>query len=50
MRIMGLRQAWNQPAYFDYVDRYVQVEPDGSWTESWVPWHSTMWATYRPMF
>ncbi len=50
MRIMGLRQAWNQPAYFDYVDRYVQVEPDGSWTESWEPWHSSMWHAYRSQF
>ena len=50
MRIMGLRTAWNQPAFFDYVDRYFQTEPNGSWTQSWVPWHSAMWNQHRAQF
>jgi len=50
MQIMGLQSAWNQPAWFDYMDRYMQIEPDGSWTESWVTWHSTMWTAYNLQF
>jgi hypothetical protein len=50
MQIMGLQSAWNQPAWFAYMDRYTQIEPDGSWTESWVPWHSSMWAAYNLQF
>ncbi|MBL9078282.1 MAG: hypothetical protein JNL08_12300 [Planctomycetes bacterium] len=49
MRIMGLQPQWNQTAYFDYVDRYMQTEPPG-WTQSWTPWHATMWNTYRAQF
>ncbi|MBL8728358.1 MAG: fibronectin type III domain-containing protein [Planctomycetes bacterium] len=47
MRAMGLQSAWAHQAHFDYMDRYVQMEPDGEWTESWVPWHASMWHTYR---
>ena len=47
MRAMGLQSAWNNPAFFDYMDRYVQIEPDGEWTESWVSWHADMWRAYR---
>ena len=47
MRAMGLRDAWNQPAFFDYMDRYMQTEPDGSWTEAWEPWQGTMWRMHR---
>jgi len=47
MRAMGLQSAWNHPAHFDYMDRYVQQEPDGEWTESWVPWQGAMWHAYR---
>ncbi|HLQ38756.1 MAG TPA: fibronectin type III domain-containing protein [Planctomycetota bacterium] len=46
-RVMGLRTAWNHPAFFDYMDRYMQTEPAG-WTQAWVPWHATAWNTYRP--
>jgi len=46
-RIMGLRPAWNHPAFFDYMDRYMQTEPAG-WEQAWVPWHATAWNTYRP--
>lgn len=47
-RVMGLVQAWNHPAYFDYVDRYMAIESVGSWTRSWDAWQATMWDTYRP--
>jgi hypothetical protein len=50
LRIMGIQWAWNQQAWFDYMDRYMQIEPDGSWTESWVTWHGAMWNTYRSQF
>jgi hypothetical protein len=46
-RLLGLRQAWNHPAYFDYMDRYLQTEPAGEWTRSWDPWHAVMWDSYR---
>lgn len=48
-RIMGLRTLWNHPAYFDYMDRYMQTEPAG-WTRAWEAWHGTMWDTYRNQF
>ena len=47
-RIMGLRAAWANDALFDYVDRYVQTEPAGSWTRSWSPFAERMWDRYRP--
>ena len=47
MRAMGLRDAWNQPAYFDYMDRYMQTEPAGEWTRSWEPWQGRMWDLHR---
>ena len=47
MRAMGLRQAWNQPAFFDYMDRYMQTEPAGEWTRSWEPWQGRMWDLHR---
>lgn len=49
-RIMGLRTAWNHPAYFDYMDRYMQIEAVGQWTRSWEPWHASWWDTYRTSF
>ena len=50
MRMMGIQSAWNQQAWFDYMDRYMQIEENGSWTEAWVTWHGTMWNTYRAQF
>jgi hypothetical protein len=50
MQIMGMQPLWNQPAFFAYMDRYTQIEQDGSWTESWIPWHSTMWTAYNLQF
>jgi hypothetical protein len=48
-RMMGLVDAWNHPALFDYTDRYVQIEPVG-WTRSWAPWVGRMWDQYRPLY
>jgi hypothetical protein len=47
MRAMGLQAAWNHQVHFDYMDRYVQMEVDGEWTESWEAWHGSMWHAYR---
>jgi len=46
-RIMGLREEWGHPALFDYVDRYMQIEPNGEWTRSWSPFAERMWDRYR---
>jgi len=45
-RIMGLRQAWQHPALFDYTDRYTQIHSSG-WMRSWSPWVGGMWDLYR---
>lgn len=54
MRIMGLREAWAWPSYFDYQDRYMQVmrnAPAGEqWQRAWEPWHAAMWDAYRGSF
>jgi hypothetical protein len=46
-RMMGLREAWNHDAFFDYVDRYAQVDQAEGWHRSWVGWHPSMWGAYR---
>lgn len=46
-RIMGLRDEWAHPAYFDYMDRFMQTETAGQWTRSWEPWQEQMWDHYR---
>lgn len=46
-RILGLREAWDHPALFDYVDRYLQIEPRGTWTRSYSPFAERMWDRYR---
>lgn len=46
-RMMGLQEAWNHPAFFAYMDRYLQVVPSERWHRAWVPWHAAMWDTYR---
>ncbi|GAB4158594.1 MAG: hypothetical protein Fur0037_26080 [Planctomycetota bacterium] len=48
-RVMGLQQAWNHPAWFDYMDRFAAREPSG-WTRAWKPWHGAMWDAYRGQF
>ncbi len=47
-RLMGLTTAWNHPAYFAYMDRFMQTETVGQWTRSWDTWQESMWDTYRP--
>jgi hypothetical protein len=49
-RSMGLKDAWGHDPLFDYVDRYVQVEPNGEWTRAWSPFAGRMWDKYRPSF
>jgi hypothetical protein len=49
-RIMGLVEAWGHDPLFDYVDRYMQVEPAGSWMRSWNPFAERMWDRYRPAY
>ena len=46
-RMMGLKEAWNHDAFFDYVDRYAQVEHAEAWHRAWVSWHTTLWSAYR---
>ena len=43
---MGLVPHWNHPPLFDYLDRYVAIEPLG-WTRSWSSWAEAMWDQYR---
>lgn len=50
MLAMGLRSAWSQPAYFDYMDRFMQTEggPGSTvWTRAWEPWQARMWDMHR---
>ncbi|MFT7535782.1 MAG: hypothetical protein ACI85K_001735 [Hyphomicrobiaceae bacterium] len=49
-RIMGLRDAWDHPALFDYVDRYMQIETQGNWMRGWNPFCEQMWDRYRADF
>jgi hypothetical protein len=46
-RLMGLQDAWNHPAFFAYVDRYMQAQHTDAWHRSWVSWHTSMWDVYR---
>jgi hypothetical protein len=49
-RIMGLRRAWNHDPLFDYQDRYMAIEPKGSWTRCWNRFSEAMWDEYRARF
>lgn len=49
-RMLGLQEAWNHPAFFDYMDRYMQVRHTDDWHRSWVGWHASMWDAYRPNY
>lgn len=49
-RIMGLKAAWGHDPLFDYTDRYMQIEPRGSWTRSWNPFAERMWDKHRAAF
>ena len=46
-RLMALPPAWNHPAYFDYMDRFMQTETPGQWTRCWDAWQEQMWDSYR---
>ncbi len=49
-RLMGLRDEWNHPATFDYMDRYCAAEigsPSFSGTNAIEPFVKTMWTEYR---
>ncbi|MEO6594956.1 MAG: hypothetical protein ABIP94_09420, partial [Planctomycetota bacterium] len=46
-RLLGLQAAWNHPAFFDFMDRYMRLEPAPEWRRAWVEWHGVMWDTYR---
>ena len=42
--IMGMKEAWNHNAFFDYVDRYMRTATERRQTDRFV---ETMWDTYR---
>jgi hypothetical protein len=56
-RLMHLENAWNHPAFFEYMDYYVNL-PDSTfldnknnyaaWKRSWSAWVLEMWYKYRP--
>jgi hypothetical protein len=46
-RAMNLQVAWNHRAFFDYMDRFMQVRPKENWHRAWVPWHASMWDALR---
>lgn len=46
-RLMGLQEAWAHPAYFAYMDRYMQVQHTDAWHRAWLPWHASMWDALR---
>jgi hypothetical protein len=48
-RIMGLRNAWNHPPLFDYMDRYMQLTV-GTDTRTFNPFQARMWDTYRTSY
>lgn len=46
-RMLGLQGAWAHPAFFDYMDRYMQVQHTEAWHRAWTGWHASMWDAYR---
>lgn len=46
-RMLGLRDAWNHPAFFDYMDRYMKAPHTEAWHRAWVGWQAAMWDAYR---
>ncbi|HLQ38790.1 MAG TPA: hypothetical protein VK348_13355, partial [Planctomycetota bacterium] len=47
VRVMGLQSAWNHPAFFDYMDRYLQATFQEPWHRAWIPWHAAVWDANR---
>ena len=46
-RMLGLQAHWAHPAFFDYMDRYMQVQHTEGWHRAWTGWHASMWDAYR---
>lgn len=49
-RMLGLQEAWAHPPFFDYMDRYMQVQHTDRWHRAWAPWHASMWDAHRSRF
>lgn len=49
-RAMNLVRAWGHDPLFDYVDRYLQVEPRGEWTRCWSRFTERMWDRHRERY
>jgi len=45
--IMNLKTQWNNPAFFDYCDRYMVIEHDATGTNSPGTFVRNMWDAYR---
>ena len=49
--IMGAKKLWNHDVFFDYRDRFMEVELQlhgaGSWRRQWSRFPEQMWDTYR---
>mgnify|MGYP006306744501 FL=1 len=49
--LLNAKEYWNNPALFDYQDRYMEMtgQPDypNSWHRSWSGFTEAMWDTYR---
>ncbi len=46
-RALDLQTAWDHPALFAYMDRFMSIEPKGEWTRSWSKFPEAMWERYR---
>lgn len=49
-RMLGLQAAWAHPAFFDYMDRFLQAQHAEAWHRSWVGWQASMWDAYRAKY
>ncbi len=49
---VNMKGLWNHPVFFDYMDRYLSIEPPNwDWFRHPNPsWSRTMWATYRAAY
>ncbi len=45
--IMDVQDLWEHDALFDYQDRYMALEPQGTWTRCWDDFTEEMWDRYR---
>jgi len=44
------KELWNWPAFFDYMDMYMQEHFDTGWYRQWSDFAEQMWDTYRPQY